>query len=245
MNEDPTYHSNQGNAWAGFIPLLGFLGAALTGLGAWFLLAAPAAALPSGDLVRWLGVAVGALNGLLLFGHPAGALGIVDYEPHPLKPRDLGVFLLKALLLAWLYLGLPWVTSWFTGGFAETLGSLERLAFSIDPWNLLLELGRIGTYAECLLFLVLLPVIYLGFNAFMAVLQAFEGRKPAPLKALALILGPPLTLGLGLGGLGALLIASFANFLGALGFLLILLGFTGATTGVWLIARGLFTHRRD
>lgn len=217
--------------WGGFIFVTGLLGAALTGLGAWLLLDGLLPVFIGRQLVLFAAAGLAAVTGLLYFGHPAGAAGIVDYVPHPLTGRDLGVFLLKVLLLVWLYLGLPWVTGWFTGGVEETIAGLNSLHL-VGPWQALGAVGRIGTLAECLLFLALLPLIYLGFNALMFLLNAFEGEKTTAHKVLAVIVGVPLSLGLGLGGLGALVIASFANFLGALGFLLILIVFAAVTGGV-------------
>lgn len=218
---------------AGFVPLLGLLGAILAGAAAWWAL--DGLRIPGFELepwLRWLATGLAALTGLCYFGLPSTLVNVPDWRPHLFQPRDLTLALGKLVLLAWLYLGLPWVVSWFSGGWQSLLDTFANLGRSSGGWNVLWDLAELGLAAQTALFLLLLPVIYLGANALLGFLSAFDADVPWWGKLLLLPLCGALTLGLGLGGLLLLGYTAILNLLGSLGLILILLVFGGVTAGL-------------
>jgi hypothetical protein len=219
--------------YAGFIPLLGLLGALGFGLLAWF--AFDWLKLPGIHAVLWVRLGVSgfaAIIGLLFLGQPSTVIAVPEKKKHVFMSRDVGIALGKLLLLVWVYIGLPWVTSWFTGGYSESVHAIMNLGASGTGSDIIWDIVRVGTFAQSLILLALLPLLYLGANTMMAFLSAFDSDMPGLLKAVVLIVCGPLTLLFGLGGIIALFFAIFMNFIGSLGLLLILLGFLGATAAV-------------
>ncbi len=217
---------------AGFVPLLGLLGAIAFGLLAWF--AFDWLKLPGIHAVLWvrLGISgLAAVIGLLFLGLPSTIIAVPEKKKHIFMPRDIGIALGKLALLVWFYIGLPWVTSWFTGGYSESIDVIMNLGASGGS-DVIWDIVKVGTFAQALMLLSLLPLLYLGANTMMAFLSAFDSDMPGLLKALVLLVCGPLTLVLGLGGAAALFFSIFLNFIGSIGLILILLGFLGATAAV-------------
>ncbi|MCD4733798.1 hypothetical protein K8R78_06120 [bacterium] len=218
---------------AGFVPLLGLLGALGFGLLAWF--AFDWLKLPGIHTVLWVRLSVSGLAaviGLLFLGLPSTIIAVPEKKKHIFMSRDIGIALGKLALLAWFYIGLPWVTSWFTGGYSESVHAIMNLGASGAGSDVIWDIVKVGTFTQSLVLLALLPLLYLAANTMMAFLSSFDSEMPGLLKALVFLVCGPLTLVLGLGGAAALFFAIFMNFIGSIGLLLILLGFLGATAAV-------------